>query len=773
MNKLNEKRENEQEIMIKNEILLCEEKWKYIETCLNTSNTVNLNVDLQELQTLIQPIITKICLQENGNIKKKEYSAVIFLIYAKLYVLLSGGIDLNKKTLLDNEKKLLQESISSLKIVLECDPFHLEAIELIKLISVFYAVKIQDKKESLALLKSIIVYDPHDFQVNFNLGLFYQLNNDLDNSLYNFKLCASILQNKLQNLNEKEMKNEFNILLSKTYNSIGSLYFFAQNRETALIYYNKALEYNQNDQDIFNQLGVVYTELRFVDKALENYNKAIKIGNELVEKNGLTNDLKNFLSSVYMNRGLAICYECDYINAIESYNTALKYNPRLSLAFQNKLLDINYISHLIPDKMYISNLHKKINNIYPKVITNWKESLPDYKIKQLPATYSEFKQIANAPKIRIGFVSGDYICHPVSYFLNTILTNFNDNLFEVYCYSLKIMELSNVYPKCKIQIVKNYSNTEFADLIKNDKIDILFDMSAHTGDNRLDTFALKPAPIQISYCGYPGTSGLNSIDYHFTDKYCNSENTRKYYSEKLIFLKHCFLNYTPPMGKNDILPFPDNLQQPFIQNNRKITFGTFNRLNKINNYVIKTWVELLSKIPNSQFIIKTKEFLTPHLLQKFKNSINQYETELQLQPNTVLDKIIFLDYGETLLDHLPNYNFIDIALDTFPYSGTTTSCEALYMGVPIITFYDKEKEFHSQNVTTSLLINSNLNEYITYSTDEYINKAIEFSQKDSTFFKNLKQNTRNSFLNGYVWQIEPFLDNFQETLYNIYTTHFH
>ena len=123
------------------------------------------------------------------------------------------------------------------------------------------------------------------------------------------------------------------------------------------------------------------------------------------------------------------------------------------------------------------------------------------------------------------------------------------------------------------------------------------------------------------------------------------------------------------------------------------------------------------------------------------------------------------------MDHLPNYNFIDIALDTFPYSGTTTSCEALYMGVPIITFFDKEKEFHSQNVTSSLLINSNLKEYITYSADEYINKAIEFSQKDANFFKNLKHNTRNSFLNGHVWKIEPFLDDFQETLFNLYTNH--
>ena len=518
--------------------------------------------------------------------------------------------------------------------------------------------------------------------------------------------------------------------------------------------YKKAIDITPNDPNLWNQVGVVYTELRYVGKALESYQhaislKAIDLTFDKMGNPGILDEQTNFLlASIYMNMGLAHCYECEFVKGIECYNKALKFKPDLSLAFQNKLLDMNYISHLIPDKMYISNMHKKINKIYPKVITDYHESIPNYKVKNL-----------TCEKIRIGFISGDYISHPVSYFISGILQSFDESKFEFYCYSMKIVNMENLYPKCNWFIIKNLSKEKLFEFISNHNVDILFDMSGQTGDNRLDLFALKPAPIQISYCGYPGTTGLNSIDYHITDKICDNEETQKYYSEKLIFMNHCFLNYNPPLESPP--DFPEMLIQPFCKNGY-ITFGSFNRLNKLNKELLNFWETILEAIPNARFVIKTKEFLTPHLLEKYKNHFKN---------KSILDRVIILNYADGLVEHFQDYNLMDIALDSFPYSGTTTSCEALYMGVPIISLFDNEKHFHCQNVTSSLLINSDLKEYVCYSKEEYLNKAIELSKKDFGFFENLKKNTREKFVNnGHAYRNSEFYSEFQEKMIDIYSS---
>jgi predicted O-linked N-acetylglucosamine transferase (SPINDLY family) len=459
-----------------------------------------------------------------------------------------------------------------------------------------------------------------------------------------------------------------------------------------------------------------------------------------------------------MNMGLAKCYECDFLGAIDGYNKALKFKPRLSLAYQNKLLDSNYISHLIEDPMYISRIHKAINKIYPLVIDDYRIGCPDYKIKKdIIKCKSKNELIKKGAKINIGFVSGDFICHPVAYFIHSILNNINYDLFDVTCYSVKVVSLTSMFPKCKWHVVKNVSNEDFKKLIQSHNIDVLFDLSAHTGDNRLDTFVLKPAPIQISYCGYPNSSGIRSMDYRITDKFCDSDKSQKYYQEKFIFMNKCFLAYTPSMGIKDI-PVLD--EQPCIKNNY-VTFGCFNRFNKINQMVISTWEKILVKAPNAKFVIKTKEFLTPKIKQQFFDNFKNKQ---------VLDRVIILPYSDTYGEHLPDYNKMDIALDSFPYSGTTTSCEALMMGVPLITLFDNVRHYHSQNVTTTLLKNSNLDEFVAYSQEEYIQKAVDFAN-NIHLLKDLKQRVRSNFVNGPICNYTEFVDEFEDKIIETYKNH--
>jgi len=689
----------------------------------------------------------------------KEEIKTTYYISAELLTR-TVGLYNNRSNFNTNEKNTLYIVIAHLRKTLNLEPFHKSAKELFKLVFLYLTIFNPNAEENIALLNQILVVDPCDYQLHYNLGFMYHRNNKLDSSVYHYKLAIGILDLLLANCkleNKKEDDQVSSVLKQfkvKCLNGIGSVYFTIQDRNTALYYFNLAYDIDPLDPDVNNQIGVVYTELRFTDKAIEHYMRGI----ENYKRAHISVDKDMLIASMYMNMGLAKCYECDFIGAIEGYNQALKYKPRLSLAYQNKLLDSNYISHLIEDPMYIARIHKAINKIYPVVIDDYRVGCPDYKVKtEILNSKSRTDLIKSNVKINIGFVSGDFICHPVAYFLHSILKYINYDLFNVTCYSVKIVELKGMFPKCNWAVVKNLSNEDFKKRIQKDNIDILFDMSAHTGDNRLDTFVLKPAPIQISYCGYPNSSGIRSMDYRITDKYCDSERSQKYYQEKFIFMDKTFLAYTPSMGIENI---PELTEQPLVKNGY-ITFGTFNRYNKINSMVIGVWEKILKAIPNARFVIKTKEFLTPKLRKQFLDTFKD---------KSVLDRVIILPYSDTYTEHLPDYNKIDIALDSFPYSGTTTSCESLMMGVPVLTIFDNVRHYHSQNVTTSLMKNCGLDEYITTSQEEYINKAVYFS-KNLDKLHNLKADVRQSFVNSPICNYNEFVNEFEEKLYTVYKKH--
>ena len=767
-------------------LLNLNEKIKYVKNVYDQAQDIlnkQQKIDNDKYNTCIEKSSEIIKFLDELNIfeinRIKDEIKTIYYISSEVLIR-TVGLHMNRTTFSDQEKGILYTSIAHLQKVLNVDPFNIQAKELYKIVFIFLTIFNSNPKENVDLLKNVLSVDPCDYQLQYNIAFMYQRQNDLENALCHFKLAIGIIDLHILEKNyqkkltkeTKEIKDIENVQLIldqfkvKCLNGLGGVYFSIQDRELANYYFYKALEVLPNDPDINNQIGVVYTELRFTDKAIEHYNHGIKNA----DKAHISNDLDMLLASMHMNMGLAYCYEINYPKAIECYNKALKYKPRLSLAYQNKLLDMNYISHLIEDPMYIANLHKSINKIYPLVINDYKVGCLNYKINQDIIKYNgDKKSLLKKQKLKIGFISGDFICHPVSYFLNSIFKNINYNLFDVFCYSLKVVDLKGPFPTCNWRVVKGTSPEELKNLIQNDSIDILFDLASQTGDNRLDTFVLKPAPIQISFIGYPNTSGLSNMDYHIVDKYCDSDgispgpgeiirsSTQKYYTEKLLFMPKCFLSYTPSIGIDNL---PELIKEQPLVTNGYLTIGTFNRYNKINDCVVKLWQRILKKCPNVRFVIKTKEFLT----QKLKNQfINEWEPE-------IFKRVTILDYSDTYQQHLVDYNKMDISVDTFPYSGTTTSAESLLMGCPILTLFDSEKQYHSQNVTCSLMINSNMPEYIAFSEEEYINK-IEYFSSHLDDLKDLKKNVRNNFVNGNVCNYKEYVNDFEDLLLQTYKYH--
>jgi protein O-GlcNAc transferase len=686
--------------------------------------------------------------------RHKEEIKTIYYISSELLVR-TVGLHMNRNGFNDVERNTLYMAIAHIRKVLGIEPFHKRGMEILKMVFLYLTIFNPNAEENLVFLNQILIVDPCDYQLHYNFGFMYHRVHKLDSSIYHYKMAIGIIDLILSNdkldENTKSSLMQFKV---KCLNGLGSIYFTVQDRDTALYYFNLAYEIDPLDPDVNNQIGVVYTELRITDKAIFHYTKGI----ENFQRAHISVDKDMLIASMYMNMGLAKCYECDFIGAIDGYNKALKYKPRLSLAYQNKLLDSNYISHLIEDPMYIARIHKSINKIYPLVVDDYRVSCPNYEIKKdILTCESKGDLLKSGRKLNIGFVSGDFICHPVSYFIHSILNHLNYDLFDVTCYSVKVVKLDGMFPKCKWHVVKNMTPEQLKDQIQKDNIDILFDLSAHTGDNRLDTFVLKPAPIQISYCGYPNSSGVKSMDYRITDKFCDSEKSQIYYQEKFVFMDKCFLAYTPSMGIKNI---PEISEPPCVKNGY-ITFGTFNRYNKVNEMVVGVWEKLLLAAPTARLVIKTKEFLTPKLHDQFLNTFKE---------KSVLDRVTILPYSDTYGDHLPDYNKMDIAVDTFPYSGTTTSCESLMMGVPILTLFDNVRHYHSQNVTTSLMKNCGLDEFVAYSQDEYIQKAAYFANNPD-LFRDIKNKVRSAFVNGPICDYGSFVNEFEDKLISVYKTH--
>jgi predicted O-linked N-acetylglucosamine transferase (SPINDLY family) len=224
-----------------------------------------------------------------------------------------------------------------------------------------------------------------------------------------------------------------------------------------------------------------------------------------------------------------------------------------------------------------------------------------------------------------------------------------------------------------------------ARLVRDDRIDILVDLAGFTKDSRLLACTGQPAPIQISYLGYPNTTGLPQIDYRITDHVADPDDADAFHSETLIRLPRCFLAFALPSHAPEIGPPP-------VLRNGHVTFGSFNNLAKVNHKVVALWAGVLQAVAGSRLLLKASGTGDPASQEHLRGAFGA----AGIDPG----RIGFAAYAATAPEHLAAYGEVDVALDTFPYNGTTTTCEALWMGVPVITLAGDR---HAGRVGASLL----------------------------------------------------------------------
>jgi predicted O-linked N-acetylglucosamine transferase (SPINDLY family) len=326
---------------------------------------------------------------------------------------------------------------------------------------------------------------------------------------------------------------------------------------------------------------------------------------------------------------------------------------------------------------------------------------------------------------RVGIVSGDLFGdHPVTYFIYALLTE--KFSFDIYGYSNSRVTNSPQYSKSIMwRDIKYLTLENVCELIQRDEIDILIDVSGYTSFSRMDVFCNRVAPIQLSYIGYPCPTGLPTIDYHLIDKTFEFGNKLRTYA-----MNGCFTHYTPFIDIENLPPIRTRTPK------RPITFGTHNKPAKISKSTAELWDKLLDRLPEAILLIKGPD------TSLFRNS----------------DRVKVTEFAPTRKLHLARYNEIDVALDTFPYSGTTTTCEALLMGVPVITLTDRKGKTLHQNVSASLLINSGLEDFVCDSEEEFIQTCLETSIKVlSSPSGDYKKMVRSKFINGTVCDSKAYV----------------
>jgi len=596
------------------------------------------------------------------------------------------------------------------------------------------------KAESIA--KSLLTRNAKDYQLCNIYGLILLKLNKIEGAISYFQKSIHIKSDffeahfhLLQSLYDLKKYDEA-ILQSKkclkinskstdTLLLLGNLYNKLNQEKKSEKYFREILKINSKDSNAYYSLGNLYKKKADYEKAIDNYKLAIKFNEDYFAS-------YNNLGTLYQEIG-------KFDLAILNFKSVIKINPRFSGAYQNYLFCLNFSKYF--------DL-----NLYFELVQKFKQSVPKIdldKIKQFPKIKKTDK------KIRVGFVSGDYGNHPVSHYLLNTINHISEEKFELIAYSnsnrmdeitLELKKRFNVWRK-----INHLNDIDVINLVGKDSVDILFDLSGHTAKNRLSIFVNKAAPVQVTWCGYNASTGLKEIDYIIVDPYVVPLSDQKYFAEKIFQLPNTF----QCISINDDI----KIDHSSYQNKKNVTFGSFNNLSKINDNVIDIWSEILKRVENSKLFLKAKQLdnlkMVENIRKKFqKNGISA-------------EKIITEGRSKTREEMLKKYNQIDIALDPFPYSGITTSLEANWMGVPLLT--KKGNNFYSR-IGTSINKNLGMEDWIANNEKDYISKAIS-KASDLEKLLQIKKKLRNKFLKSPLSNTKQYAKHFENCLNSMWKTY--
>lgn len=560
--------------------------------------------------------------------------------------------------------------------------------------------------EAIQYFRMSLRLDPDFDQPYNNLGLVFQEKGQLDDAIQYYR--------KALQLNPKYAKAHYN--LGNVFREKGQL-------DQAIECYQKACELTPDFVDVYDKLGTVFLEKGESDKAILYYRHALSLNPDSV--------------GIYITLGRAFRDQGNHKEAEECFRQCLSISPDCFACHSCLLFQMLYNPNYDPATVFSEHLN---------FANMCAESF-------MSPIQSHTNDKSADRKLKIGYVSLDFRDHSVAYFFEPVLLSHNRHLFEIFCYS-DVMKEDEVTERIKSQTDKwrslvGMSDIQAADLICHDGIDILVDLAGLTSP-RVLLFARKPAPVQATWIGYPATTGLSAMDYKIVDNCTDPPGMPdQFYTEKLIRMPESFLCYLPDRESPEIGPLP-------ALTSGHITFGSFNNVAKMSPLVFTLWSRILKAVPDSHLVLKTWRF-SDKAVRRY--ALNMFENE-----GIDAGRIRLLAYEPSAREHLELYNRIDIGLDTFPYNGTTTTCEALWMGVPVITLAGNS---HVSRVGMSLLANIGLPEFTAHTSDEFFSIAIKLAN-DLSKLASLRERLRGMMQHSILTDAKRFttdLENCYRTIW--------
>ncbi len=463
--------------------------------------------------------------------------------------------------------------------------------------------------------------------------------------------------------------------------SLGHLLLTLGRVDDAVLAYQNAVVHHPRDPRLLSDLATAQQFQGQFEAAVSSYRRAVQLAPDLVQ--------------LYDNLACALCLQGRIQEALDCYAEALRRDPGNAKAFGNYLLTLHYVPGISPEVMLRE--HRR-----------WPVALAALAVKSraVPITGAQ-------RRLKIGYVSADFRNHSVAYFLAPLMEAHDRGNVEIYCYSSNaLVDTTTAWFQGRAdqwRPIAGLTDEQAARQIQADAIDILVDLGGHTSGSRLALFARKPAPLQVSYLGYPDTTGLSTMDYRLTDAWSDPPGADAHYTETLMRLEGGFLCYQPSAEAPPVSPLPA-LQHGVI------TFGSFNARAKINDAVIQLWSRLLHELPTARLLIKNPSLTCAVTRDRLHEQF--------VAQGIARERVTLHGLARTTQVHLATYAQIDIALDTFPYNGTTTTCEALWMGVPVVTLAG---EVHVGRVGVSLLHAVGLEGLIGRDQDAYVQRAVSLA----------------------------------------------
>jgi protein O-GlcNAc transferase len=493
--------------------------------------------------------------------------------------------------------------------------------------------------------------------------------------------------------------------------------------EQAVRHFTRAISLEPNNPTYYNDLGLACSELHLLAEAQGAFQEVLRLDPKSVAAYTHLGLLANTagMSWVAVNmlkRALDINPDCGeahnnlalfYREQGESaecrhhYQEAIRLLPSNGGVYSGYLLSLN--DDPVAEPAWIADQHRRYQTLVEGPNRSVTVSDPD-----------------PARRLRVGYLSPDFRVHSVAYFLAPLLEKHDRSAVDVFCYATGNVDDPMTARMKAAQVTwrdaYRMPDEDLARAIQTDGIDILVELSGHTRDNRLAMLARRVAPIQISYLGYPNTTGLREMDYRVTDAIADPPGEQDgLYSETLLRIPGGFLSYQPVFSPTTapVAPAPCESGAP-------IAFGCFNNIAKINDRVLDAWAEILRRVPGSTLFLKGRGLSDERVRDRMTRALAGRGIDTD-------GRLLLQGAERAMLDHLKLYGRVDIALDTFPYNGTTTTCEALWMGCPVVTFAGNR---HSGRVGATLLARLGLEEDLVAKDEAgYVALAVRLAEDRS------------------------------------------